>query len=159
MLFILISITSVQATLTDNDYVDTNPDGKPIHQSNNSFATSKIWTCKGTVDPDLRKMLFEKVTILSDAYDMQLPADICTFQILNIKSDNRTVYEIAFHISQEAMDKCIVNDVCIETRSVSLPMIKGKLHQSYFLISPTKGFAKACLTMNGNIISKTETCK
>jgi len=156
----LVSFTNVYATLTDDDYFDTKPDDKPIWQTDNNFATAKYWSCKGTVDPELQAVLLKNLTTLSNNTKVQAPTEVCTFKVLNIKNQNRTVYEVEFHLSQAALKKCLVDDVCDETRSVSLPMIKGKLHQSYFLRSISKGvIAEACVAMNGSVISGTDACK
>jgi hypothetical protein len=150
---------SAYAELGQN-FIDTNPSDKPIYANKGNFANTRSWNCAGHVNPEFQKTLLNDLSILSKNNNLQKPDNYCIYSIKEIKQQNETVYEVGFYLSQASLDKCLKNDICDETRSVSFPTIRGELYRQYFLDSLSKGvIADACLTGKGDVVSMNKRCR
>ena len=159
LLICLLNMSVAHADLGKGSF-DPDPSDKPIQASDSSFANTRYWSCSGHLNPQLQQTMLGDLAVLSDNNKLQKPGDYCVYKILKIKSQNKVVYGADYFLSQAAMDKCMKNDVCEETRSVSFPFVNGKLYRSYFLKSNARGaMANACLTIQGDVVSMTKACE
>jgi hypothetical protein len=159
LLICVLNIGLAYAELGKGSF-DPEPSSNPIQSSDSSFANTRYWSCAGHINPQLQKTMLGDLEVLSDNNKLQKPGNYCVYKILKIKSQNKVVYGADYFLSQAAMDKCMKNDVCEETRSVSFPFVNGKLYRSYFLKSNAKGTtANACLTIQGDVVSMTKACE